>query len=155
MGQHQHPPELTQQIFHSLYEENITQEYFTHSKSFGYRKTNIKSTNPRKILPLLKKGWTSLEDHKIGENIILKRLFQSSIYPYSCIGLIIVSFKDRCSFGTGCLIGPNIVFTAASNVYQKETDEQPAVIRFVLGINERAGDVYRVKNNIHIPEKYI
>jgi hypothetical protein len=89
----------------------------------------------QRIFPFLKNSCNNLEDHKPNEKVIKKKSFQSSTYPYSCIGLIIVSYKDRCSFGTGCLIGPNLVLTAASNVFHKDTDEHPEIILFVLGIN--------------------
>lgn len=65
----------------------------------------------------------------------MKKQFQTQTYPYSCIGLIIVSYKDRVKFGTGCLIGPNLILTTASNVYHKDSDEHPEEIRFVLNIN--------------------
>lgn len=45
MGQHQNKSGLTKDYFEAAYEENVSHEYFTHTKSFGYRKTNIKSTN--------------------------------------------------------------------------------------------------------------
>lgn len=76
-----------------------------------------------------------MEEVAGGEKPILKKQFQSSTYPYSCIGLIIVSYEDRCVIGSGCLIGPSLVLTAASNVYHKDTDQHPQMIRFVLGIN--------------------
>lgn len=55
----------------------------------------------------------------------MKKQFETSAYPYSCIGLLIISYKERCKVGTGCLIGPNLVLTAASNVYHKDNDEHP------------------------------
>jgi V8-like Glu-specific endopeptidase len=83
----------------------------------------------------LKNNSHNLEEHKASEKMIMKKQFQSSTYPYSCLGLIIISYKDKYSFGTGCLIGPNLVLTAANNVYHKDTDDQPEVIHFVLDIN--------------------
>lgn len=65
----------------------------------------------------------------------MKKQFQTETYPYSCIGLIIVSYKDRTTFGTGCLIGPSLILTTASNVYHKDTDDHPEAIRFVLNID--------------------
>lgn len=56
---------------------------------------------------------------------------------------------------TGCLIGPNLVITAASNVCRKEDEEQPHSICFILAATDKQGDVYQVKLETRVPEKYL
>jgi V8-like Glu-specific endopeptidase len=42
-----------------------------------------------------------------------------SVYPYSCVGLLIVEFKGGVIYRNGFLIGNNLVMTAASNIFDK------------------------------------
>jgi hypothetical protein len=50
MGQHQNKIELNQQFFQSVYVETISNDYFSKTKGFGFRKANIRlPTTPQKI----------------------------------------------------------------------------------------------------------
>lgn len=60
-------------------------------------------------------------DAKINDKAIKKKLVLPSVYPYSCIGLLLITFKERFCCGTGFLVGRNLIMTAASNIYDKET----------------------------------
>ncbi len=40
-------------------------------------------------------------------------------YPYSTIGLVSGKLNNLIYFGTGCLIGKNIVLTCAHNCFNK------------------------------------
>ena len=61
MGLNHNKVDLNQQLLHSVYEETLSNEYFTHTKGFGYRKTNIKSTKHHNISQFVKNNASTLE----------------------------------------------------------------------------------------------
>lgn len=79
--------------------------------------------------------------------MLKKRVSDPTVYPYSCIGLLIINFNENIVYATGSLIGKNVVFTAASNVYDRATSTHASKIQFVLNINGQKGDVYNIKAN--------
>ena len=63
----------------------------------------------------------------------------ASTFPYSVHGLVRVELGNGSYItGTGILIGPDLVLTAAHNIYDvKETKQKYASIEFIPGINEK------------------
>ena len=48
-----------------------------------------------------------------------KNILMPSVYPYSCIGMVIVEFKSGIVYRSGFLVGNNLVMTAATNIFDK------------------------------------
>lgn len=87
---------------------------------------------------------------KRGLKNIKKSVSDSSTYPYSCIGLLIVYFDDVLKCGTGSLIGKNLILTAASNIFDKETQKIATSLKFVLHLNGQKGHIFEIsKDKIH------
>lgn len=70
-------------------------------------------------------------------------------YPNSAVGSIISKFyigdKVLTSKGTGCLIGTNIVLTAAHNVYHVDLEIQSTEIHYTPAPEFPKGTSYRVR----------
>ena len=69
------------------------------------------------------------------------RYEDTSNFPQSAIGIVLVELDDgRVFWGTGIMVGPDIVYTAAHNVYDnsKPARKKYSNIKFLPGIN---GDV--------------
>lgn len=138
MGDHHSKTLPSNHFFRNYYEETLSQEYFTATKGFGYRKAPVAGNRLRKIAGLLPRSVVGEREEKGAK----KKSFTPTSYPYSCIGALVAYFKESCSVATGCLIGPNLVITAASNVCRKEDEEQPHRICFILAAAGKEGDVY-------------
>ena len=48
------------------------------------------------------------------------KTLETSVYPCSCVGLIIAHFDEHINYASGSLIGKNLILTAASNIYRRE-----------------------------------
>ena len=48
-----------------------------------------------------------------------KNILMPSVYPYSCIGMVVVEFKTGVVYRSGFLVGNNLVMTAATNIFDK------------------------------------
>ena len=69
-------------------------------------------------------------------------------YPYSAIGMLAMRFKDQNKnqdyFGTGFLVGPNIVLTCAHNCYSV-FHGKAREITFYPALNGLKGESFEVK----------
>ena len=50
----------------------------------------------------------------------LKEVENTLSLPYCSVGLIVILIDGFYSFGTGCLVGPNVILTCAHNLYFHE-----------------------------------
>lgn len=89
MGEHQSKPLPSTPFFRNYYEETLSQEYFTVTKGFGFRKAPLGTARLRAIAELLPK--TASEERE--EKGARKKSFTPTSYPYSCIGALVAYFK--------------------------------------------------------------
>jgi V8-like Glu-specific endopeptidase len=88
-----------------------------------------------------------------------ERYFKTKSFPQSAIGVVLIKHSENeTTWGTGVMIGPDIVLTAAHNVYN---DAEPvrkkyANIKFIPGINGNEAPFGEIKiEDIYAPEAYI
>lgn len=87
--------------------------------------------------------------------MLKKRVEDLSVYPYSCIGLLLVYFDQILKCGTGSLIGKNLILTAASNIFERESQRLATSIKFVLGVDGQNGQIYDVcPEKVYFHEKF-
>jgi V8-like Glu-specific endopeptidase len=77
-----------------------------------------------------------------GAKIAKKPVGDTTVYPYSCIGLLVASFDGVLRCGTGSLISKNLILTAASNILDKETQRIATSVKFVLNLKGQQGDIF-------------
>ena len=64
------------------------------------------------------------------------------MYPYCSIGMVSGKVGEKDFYGTGFLIGPNIVLTCAHNC---EHEKSPAIdLKFFPAVNGKSGISYKV-----------
>jgi len=76
-------------------------------------------------------------------------------YPYQCIGLLVVNRTNRPSFtGTGFLISPDLVATAAHNLRDENGElSEPSTMEFYPALNGKRVNPLQVAD-YRIPEEY-
>ena len=89
MGEHQSKTLPSSQFFRNHYEETLSQEYFTATKGFGYRKAPLATARLRAIAALLPRPAGGEREEKGAK----KKSFTPTSYPYSCIGALVAYFK--------------------------------------------------------------
>ena len=79
-------------------------------------------------------------------------------HPFSAIGLVSGLLGEEECFGTGALIGPNIVLTCAHNCFVRKANKSKSKkiknLKFSPGLNGKTGRTYKVKKT-HFPEEYM
>jgi V8-like Glu-specific endopeptidase len=71
---------------------------------------------------------TTIEDHRV-------KILDTKIYPFSTHGRLIMIFNEKALYGSGTLIGPRLVLTAAHNLYPRCFQREPDSIIFIPGLN--------------------
>ena len=76
-------------------------------------------------------------------------------YDYSlcCIGLVTGKFKDNCYYSTGFLVGPRMVLTCASILYDRTYEMVSSELMFSVGVNGNQGESIKVKES-YFPSAY-
>ena len=74
-----------------------------------------------------------------------KNILMPSVYPYSCVGMVVVEFRSGVVYRSGFLVGINLVMTAATNIFDKENMEIADKISFALNVIDNKCDMYLVK----------
>lgn len=89
MGDHHSKTLPSDQFFREHYQETLSQEYFTATKGFGYRKVPVASSRLRAIGGLLPRPEAGEKEERGAK----KKSFTPTSYPYSCIGALVAYFK--------------------------------------------------------------
>ena len=74
-------------------------------------------------------------------------------YPLCCIGLVTGKFKDNYYYSTGFLVGPRIVLTCASILYDRTYEMAASKLVFTVGVNGYQGESIKVKEP-YFPSAY-
>ena len=137
--------------------------YFFDLKEEESKKEGIKTKSVKPTLPEEKKSDSqapapiALDNTKEANNCEwfgkqgMKQVPNTTVWPYSAIGLVSFTGGGR---GTGVLIGPDVVLTAAHNVRQctaktqltaeKRTEQVPKQVHFFPGIDGHEYEVDRI-----------
>ncbi|MBL9029257.1 MAG: trypsin-like peptidase domain-containing protein [Caedimonas sp.] len=87
------------------------------------------------------------------------QIAQTDQWPHSVHGVVAIHFPkmgiDKNAWGTGTLIGPNLVLTAAHNLYSHEYKEEVDSVRFLPAINGKLLPFSEPKViRFYFPKKY-
>ena len=66
--------------------------------------------------------------------------------------MIVGKFGEVKFYGTGCLIGPNIVLTCAHNIYHKKWQIKARELKFVPRLHGENGKAFEVKSSFYLDE---
>lgn len=132
----------------------------TPETSIESKVAEIGSTLLYKEIASIKASVKNISKKKENEPELIKRHTNTLLYPFSVHGVVLIKESENgvAKWGSGTMIAPSFVLTAAHNVFdeQKPTRERYPYIRFIPGANEDKAPFGEIEvEDIFAPEEYI